>query len=219
MSFPAPKSRCLLPAGQSLIYSTLFKIILSRRFIFTWAIYKLCWSSNLQYPWLLIPVFLAVRRQPYKSWCPPQWEKGQNFKSILSLVIKRKVVQNVNRMSENNISVCQYVRMSICQHVSMSICQYVRMQLFSLVIKMKVVQNVKTISENIISVCQHVSMSICPYVNMSICQNATFQLRYQNENCSKCHQEKVVKKFERWETQETRDYPHAVFVKEKKISF
>ena len=38
---------------------------------------------------------------------------------------------------------------------------------------------------------------IGPYVNMSICQNATFQLRYQNENCSKCHQEKVVKKFER----------------------
>ena len=32
---------------------------------------------------------------------------------------------------------------------------------------------------------------------MSICQNATFQLGYQNESCSKCHQEKVVKKFER----------------------
>merc|ERR1712016_101594 len=91
-----------------------------------------------------------------------------------------------------NMSICPYVNMSTCQHVSMSICQYVRMQLFSLVIKMKVVQNVKTISENIISVCQHVSMSICPYVNMSICQNATFQLRYQNESCSKCHQEKVV---------------------------
>ena len=87
--------------------------------------------------------------------------------------------------------------MSICQHVSMSICQYVRMQLFSLVIKMKVVQNVIMISENIISVCQNVSMSICPYVNMSLCQNATFQLRYQNESCSKCHQEIVVKKFER----------------------
>ena len=86
--------------------------------------------------------------------------------------------------------------MSVCQYVNMSVCQYVRMQLFSLVIKMKVVQNVKTISENIISVCQHVSVSICLYVNMSICQNATFQLRYQNERCSKCHQEKVVKKFE-----------------------
>ena len=61
---------------------------------------------------------------------------------------------------------------------------------------MKVVQNVKTISENIILVCERVSMSICPYVNMSICQNATFQLRYQNESCSKCHQEKVVKKLE-----------------------
>ena len=43
----------------------------------------------------------------------------------------------------------------------------------------------------------YVSMSTCQYVNMSIYQNATFQLRYQNETCSKCHQEKVVKKFER----------------------
>ena len=84
----------------------------------------------------------------------------------------------------------------------MSICQYVGMQLFSLVIKMKVFQNVKTISENIISVCQHVSMSICLYVNMSICQNATFQHRYQS--CSKCHEEKVVKKFER-ERERVRD--------------
>ena len=31
-----------------------------------------------------------------------------------SLVIKRNVVQNVHRMSENNISVCQYVNMSEC---------------------------------------------------------------------------------------------------------
>ena len=37
---------------------------------------------------------------------------------------------------------------------------------------------------------------ICPFVNVSICQNATFQLRYQNESCSKCHQEKVVKECE-----------------------
>ena len=79
------------------------------------------------------------------------------------------------------MSICPYVNMSTCQYVNMSICQYVRMQLFSLVIKMKVVQNVKTISENIMSVCQHVSMSIC--------QNATFQLRYQNESCSECHQD------------------------------
>ena len=47
------------------------------------------------------------------------------------------------------------------------------------------------------SVCQYVCMSICQYVNMSICQNVTFQLRYQNESCSKCHQEKVVKECER----------------------
>ena len=73
---------------------------------------------------------------------------SQNFKSILNLVIKTKVVQNVNRMSENNISLCQYVRMSICQ--------YVRIQPFSLGIKMKVVQNV-------------IGMSVRQYVSMSIC--------------------------------------------------
>ena len=46
--------------------------------------------------------FLAVRRQPYKSKCPPleRRERSQNFKSILSLVIKTKLVQNINRMSE-----------------------------------------------------------------------------------------------------------------------
>ena len=47
--------------------------------------------------------FLAAL-QPYKSPCPPlEWEEeeeSQNFKSILSLVIKTKLVQNVNRMSE-----------------------------------------------------------------------------------------------------------------------
>ena len=33
---------------------------------------------------------------------------------------------------------------------------------------------------------KYFGMSICQYVSMSICQNATFQLRYQNESCSKC---------------------------------
>ena len=42
-------------------------------------------------------VFLS---SAYKSSCPPQYQKGQNFKSILSFVIKTKLVQNVNRMSE-----------------------------------------------------------------------------------------------------------------------
>ena len=32
---------------------------------------------------------------------------------LLSLVIKRKVAQNVNRMSKNKISVCQYVRIQL----------------------------------------------------------------------------------------------------------
>ena len=44
-------------------------------------------------------------------------------------------------------------------------------------------------SENIISVCRYVGMSVCRYVGMSVCQNATFQLRYQNESCSECHQD------------------------------
>ena len=39
------------------------------------------------------------------------------------------------------------------------------------------------------TLCQYVNMSACQYVSMSICQNATFQLRYQNESCSECHQD------------------------------
>ena len=39
--------------------------------------------------------------QPYKYSCPPlEKRRSQNFKSFLSLVIKTKLVQNVNRMSE-----------------------------------------------------------------------------------------------------------------------
>ena len=44
---------------------------------------------------------------------------------------------------------------------------------------------------------QYFDMSVCQYVSMSVCQNATFQIRYQNESCSKCHQAKVVKECER----------------------
>ena len=105
--------------------------------------------------------FLAVRRQPYMYRCSP-WrrrrEKGRHFNSLLSLVIKikvvqnvirmsllslvikRKVVQNVKRMSENIISVSQYLNMSVCQ--------YVRRKLFSLGIKMKVVHNVIRMSDS-----------------------------------------------------------------------
>ena len=50
-----------------------------------------------------------------------------NSEPHLSLVIKTKVVKNVNRMSEKNI---------------LSVCQYVRVQLFSIGIKMKVVKDV-----------------------------------------------------------------------------
>ena len=44
-------------------------------------------------------------------------------------MIKTKVVQNVNRMSEIFFSLCQYVNLSICQYVSMSICQNATFQL------------------------------------------------------------------------------------------
>ena len=37
-------------------------------------------------------------------------------------------------------------------------------------------------------------MSVCQYVSMSICQNATFQLRYQNESCSECHHDVILKR-------------------------
>ena len=146
-------------------------------------------ARNLNSMLNAIPLFLAVRRQPYKSSCPPMQKEGQNFKSILSLVIKTKVVQNVNTQQDvRNI------------FFAMSICQYVRMQLLSLGIKMKGFQNVIRTSDShyvIMSLCQYVNMSICQqvymsvcqYVSMSICQNATFQLRYQNESCSQCHQD------------------------------
>ena len=126
--------------------------------------------------------FLAVRRQPYKSSCPrKERERSQKIYSLVSLVIKTKVVQNVNRMSEIFFSLCQYVRMSICQ--------YVRMQLFSLGIKMKVVQNVIRTSDSHYvntSVCQYVSMSVCQYVSMSVCQYVNMSI-YQYVNMSECN--------------------------------
>ena len=91
-------------------------------------------------------------------------------------------------MSENNISVCQYVRMSICQYVDMSKSQYFRMPIFSLGIKRKVVQNVKMMSENIMT-CRY---WICQYVNMSIFQNANIQLRYQNVQNVKTMSENIM---------------------------
>ena len=95
---------------------------------------------------------------------PGEGERGKNFNSILSLVIKRQVVQNVNRMSENNTSVCQYVNMSICQYVSMSICQKATFQLRyenGSCSKYHIVQN-------------GIRMLERHYVNMPVCQNATF---------------------------------------------
>ena len=52
-------------------------------------------------------------------------------------------------MSENNISVFQYVSMSICQYVSKSIYQN---ETFSIGIKMKVVQNVHQDVSNMLQV-------------------------------------------------------------------
>ena len=39
------------------------------------------------------------------------------------------------------------------------------------------------------TLCQYANMSVCQYVSISICQNAPFQLRYQNESWSECHQD------------------------------
>ena len=102
--------------------------------------------------------------------------------------------------------------MSLCQYVNMPGCQYVKMRLFSfnIGIKTKVVQNVIRMLDShcvIMTKCQYVNFSICQYVSKFIinclcqyviilCQYATFQLRYQNESCSECHQEKVVKECE-----------------------
>ena len=41
------------------------------------------------------------------------------------------------------------------------------------------------------TLCQYVNMCACQYVSMSMCQNATFELRYQNESCSECHQDVI----------------------------
>ena len=54
---------------------------------------------------------MAVRGRPYKYPCHRKEEdESQKFYSLLSLVIKIKVVQNVNRISETSIPVSQYPR-------------------------------------------------------------------------------------------------------------
>ena len=40
---------------------------------------------------------------------------------------------------------------------------------------------------------QYFRMSVRQYVSKSIYQNTTFQHGYQNESCSECYQEKIVK--------------------------
>ena len=77
-------------------------------------------------------------------------------------------------MSENNISLCQYVDMSECQYVRMSICQKATFQLRyenGSCSKYHIVQNGIRMLER-----HYVTMSICQYVNMSICQYVKMQL-------------------------------------------
>ena len=69
-------------------------------------------------------------------------------------------------MSENNISLCQYVDMSECQYVSMSICQKATFQLRyenGSCSKYHIVQNGIRMLER-----HYVTMSICQYVKMQL---------------------------------------------------
>ena len=107
--------------------------------------------------------FLAVRRQPHKSWCPPreEEERGKNFKSILSLVIKTKLVQNVNRMSESQKH----------RPTGRQTDRYKTERLFSLVIKIKVVK----------TGCQKDRKTDWQTDRQT--DRKTFQLSYQNKSC------------------------------------
>ena len=46
---------------------------------------------------------------------PREGRGAKSLESFLRLVVKRKFVQNVNRMSKNIMSVCQHVNLSICE--------------------------------------------------------------------------------------------------------
>ena len=83
--------------------------------------------------------FLAAL-QPYKSACPRWWREHQckNIFQLFSLVMKTKLVQNVNRMSE---------RQNDMPKDRLTERQIKTKRLFSLVIKTKVVQNVNSMSE------------------------------------------------------------------------
>ena len=72
---PAQKSFCL-----SICLSACLSIFLTS-----------CWHSEQ---------LLLAALQPYKSSCPWTRKKECNFFQLFSLVIKTRVVQNVNRMSE-----------------------------------------------------------------------------------------------------------------------
>ena len=101
-------------------------------------------------------------------------------------------------MSENNISVCQYVNMSAFESPSRLLEKVPAsgyrvnseegiteeeppIQLLNLTDD----ENRRVIDKS--DKCtDYVNMSTCQYVSMSICKNATFQLSYQNESCSEC---------------------------------
>ena len=115
-------------------------------------------------------VYSILRSGPYKN-VPNCTSAGIAFVAMKQhflyyrreqcLVIKRKVAQNVTRMSENNISVCQNVNMSVCRYVRMSIFQNANFQLR---------YQKKSCSECQNDVRKHyVGMSTWQYVNMSEC--------------------------------------------------
>ena len=68
--------------------------------------FKVGFQKNLEKNAVLLPHIMMSALA--RSW---EWKESQNFKSLLSIVIKTKVVLNVIRMSDS-----QYVIISICQY-------------------------------------------------------------------------------------------------------
>ncbi len=88
--------------------------------------------------YIQVCIFLAAL-QPYKSSCP-RWKKCKNIFQLFSLVMKTKLVQNVNMMSERQKNMPKDRQMDRKTDRKTE-------RLFSLVIKIKVVENVNRMSE------------------------------------------------------------------------
>ena len=73
------------------------------------SVFKICHQNKSQVK------SSQVKRKSERQKCRPTGRQtDRKTERLFSLVIKTKVVQNVNRMSENIVSTCQYVDMSEC---------------------------------------------------------------------------------------------------------